>query len=181
MFFRQQLMEEAMGLYVGLDVSHKQTWICVIDDKGKTVAEGCSLTRASDVYGWLGNRVERADIVKMGLEAGNMSSWLYSGLTKLGMPVVCLESFQAHQFLSTQRNKTDKNDARGLAQLTRMGEGFLKLVTVRSQGNQEARALLGMREHLVSQKVSLENHIAGILKTIRSRRSARRHRARCFP
>ena len=93
-----------------------------------------------------------------------MSSWLYSGLTKLGMPVVCLESFQAHRFLSTQRNKTDKNDARGLAQLTRMGEGFLKLVTVRSQGNQEARALLGMREHLVSQKVSLENHIAGILK-----------------
>lgn len=81
-----------MGYYVGLDVSQKQTWICVVDDKGKTVAEGCSLTRASDVYGWLGNRVERTDIVKMGLEAGNMSSWLYSGLTKLGMPVVCLKS-----------------------------------------------------------------------------------------
>ncbi len=153
-----------MGLYVGLDVSQKQTWICVVDDKGKTVAEGCSLTRASDVYGWLGNRVEHANIERMGLEAGNMSSWLYSGLTKLGLPVVCLESFQAHRFLATQRNKTDKNDARGLAQLTRMGEGFLKLVTIRSQGNQEARALLNMREHLVGQKVSLENHIAGILK-----------------
>jgi transposase len=151
-------------LYVGLDVSQKQTWICVIDDKGKVVVEGCSLTRASDVYGWLGNRVDRAEIVKVGLEAGNMSSWLYSGLTKLGLPVVCLEAFQAHRFLSSQRNKTDKNDARGLAQLTRMGEGFLKLVTVRSQGNQEARALLMMREHLVRQKVDLENHIAGILK-----------------
>jgi transposase len=151
-------------LYVGLDVSQKQTWICVVDEKGKTVAEGCSLTRASDVYGWLGNRVNRDEIAKVGLEAGNMSSWLYSGLTKLGLPVACLEAFQAHRFLSTQRNKTDKNDARGLAQLTRMGEGFLKLVTVRSQGNQEARALLGMREHLTSQKVGLENHIAGILK-----------------
>ncbi len=43
-----------MGLYVGLEVSQKQTWSCVVDDKGKTVAEGCSLTRASDVYGWLG-------------------------------------------------------------------------------------------------------------------------------
>ena len=93
-----------------------------------------------------------------------MSSWLYSGLTKLSMPVAVLEAFQAHRFLATQRNKTDKNDARGLAQLTRMGEGFLKLVTVRSQGNQEARALLAMREHLTSQKVGLENHIAGILK-----------------
>jgi len=153
-----------MGLYVGLDVSQKQTWICVVDDKGKTVSEGCALTRASDIYGWLGNRVDRADIVKMGLEAGNMSSWLYSGLTKLGMPVAVLEAFQAHRFISTQRNKTDKNDARGLAQLTRMGEGFLKLVTVRSQGNQEARALLAMREHLAGQKVGLENHIAGILK-----------------
>lgn len=75
-----------------------------------------------------------------------------------------MEAFQAHRFISTQRNKTDKNDARGLAQLTRMGEGFLKLVTVRSQGNQEARALLMMREHLVRQKVDLENHISGILK-----------------
>ena len=54
-----------MAYYIGLDVSQKQTWICVVDDKGKTVAEGCSLTRAADVYGWLGNRVERADIVKV--------------------------------------------------------------------------------------------------------------------
>ena len=153
-----------MGLYVGLDVSQKQTWICIVDEKGKTVDEGCSLTRASDIYGWLGNRVGHDEIEKIGLEAGNMSSWLYSGLTKLGLPVACLEAFQAHRFLSTQRNKTDKNDARGLAQLTRMGEGFLKLVTIRSQGNQEARALLAMREHLTNQKVGLENHISGILK-----------------
>jgi transposase len=151
-------------LYVGLDVSQKQTWICVVDNKGKTVVEGCSLTRASDVHGWLGNRVDRGEIEKIGLEAGNMSSWLYSGLSKLGLPVVCLDTFQAHRFLSTQSNKTDKDDARGLAQLTRMGEGFLKLVTVRSQGNQEIRALLGMREHLVKQKNDLENHISGILK-----------------
>lgn len=151
-------------LYVGLDVSQKQTWICVIDDKGQTVVEGCALTRAQDVFGWLKNRVDNATIAKVGLEAGNMSSWLYSGLAKLGLPVVCLESFQAHRFLATQRNKTDKNDARGLAQFTRMGEGFLKLVTVRSQANQEVRALLGMREHLVKQKIDLENHISGILK-----------------
>src|ERR1022692_4528406 len=90
------LARETQMLYVGLDVSQKQTWICVVDDKGKTVAEGGSLTRASDVHGWLGNRVDRAEIAKIGMEAGNMSSWLYSGLSKLGLPVFCLETFQAH-------------------------------------------------------------------------------------
>lgn len=153
-----------MAYYVGLDVSQKQTWICVVDEKGAVVAQGGAFTRAEDIYGWLGNRVEHAQIVRVGLEAGNMSSWLYSGLTKLGMTVVCLEAFQAHRFLAAQRNKTDKNDAKGLAQLTRMGEGFLKLVTVRSQGNQEVRALIAMREHLMHQKIDLENHISGILK-----------------
>lgn len=153
-----------MPYYVGLDVSQKQTWICVVDDKGEVVAQGSAFTRAEDIHGWLGNRIDREYIVRIGLEAGNMSSWLYSGLTKLGMTVVCLEAFQAHRFLSVQRNKTDKNDARGLAQLTRMGEGFLKLVTVRSQSNQEVRALIAMREHLVHQKIDLENHISGILK-----------------
>lgn len=153
-----------MAYYVGLDVSQKQTWICVVDEKGQIAAQGGAFTRAEDIHGWLGNRVELSQIVRIGLEAGNMSSWLYSGLTKLGLTVVCLEAFQAHRFLAAQRNKTDKNDARGLAQLTRMGEGFLKLVTIRSQGNQEARALLAMREHLVHQKINLENHISGILK-----------------
>ena len=76
-----------------------------------------------------------------------------------------METFQAHRFLSTYRNKTDKNDARGLAQLLRMGgEDFLKFVTIRSQYAQETRALLFMRDHLVQNKVSLENHICGILK-----------------
>jgi transposase len=153
-----------MAYYVGLDVSQKSTSICVVDEKGKMVAEGAALSRAEDIHGWLGNRVEAAAVVNIGLEAGTLASWLYSGLVKLGRPVICLEAFQAHRFLSTQRNKTDKNDARGLAQLVRLGEDFLKLVTIRSQGNQEVRALLGMRQHLVDQKVSLENHISGILK-----------------
>ncbi len=107
-------LEDVNILYVGLDLSQKQTWICVIDEKGQAVAEGCALTRAQDVFGWLNNRVDDTTIAEVGLEAGNMSSWLHSGLAKLGLPVVCLESFQAHRFLATQRNKTDKNDARNL-------------------------------------------------------------------
>ncbi len=151
--------------YIGLDVSQKSTAICVIDGEGKQVCEGCALTRPADIYGWLNNRLDMSLSLKVGLEAGSMSSWLYTGLHKLGLEVVCMETFQAHRFLSTYRNKTDKNDARGLAQLLRMGgDSFLKLVTIRSQSAQETRALLIMRDHLVHHKVGLENHICGILK-----------------
>jgi len=154
-----------MAYYIGLDVSQKTTAICIIDDAGKVVVQGSALSRPSDIYGWIGNRVAVPEIAKVGLESAGISAWLYTGLTKAGLPVLCLEAFQAHRFLATQRNKTDKNDARGLAQLVRMGgEDFLKLVTVRSQTSQEARALLVMRQHLVEHKVNLENHISGILK-----------------
>ena len=68
-----------------------------------------------------------------------------------------LETFQAHRFLATFRNKTDKNDAHGLAQLVRMGgEDFLRVVKVRSIGAQETRTMLSVRYHLVTQKVALE-------------------------
>ena len=153
-----------MKYYIGLDVSQKSTALCVIEETGKIFAEGNSLSRPQDIVGWISNRVAQADVGKVVLEAGNLSSWLYTGLHKAGLPVVCLEAFHAHRFLATQRNKTDKNDARGLAQLARLGEGFMRVVTVRSQASQETRALLAMRHHLVSQKVSLENHIAGVLK-----------------
>ncbi|MEM9452387.1 MAG: IS110 family transposase [Cyanobacteria bacterium P01_E01_bin.6] len=151
--------------YVGLDVSQKQTSICVLDSKGKIIAEGKCLTRPGDIFGWLKNRVDLEASLRVALESGTMSSWLHGGLCQHGLNVVVLETFQAHRFLATFRNKTDKNDARGLAQLLRLGgEDFLKVVIVRSQAAQETRALLAMRDYLVSQKVSLENHIAGILK-----------------
>jgi transposase len=143
-------MEDYMAYYIGLDVSQKSTAICVVDDSGKVVAQGSALSRPGDISGWIHNRLAVEEIAKVGLEASTLSSWLYTGLVKAGFPVLCLEAFQAHRFLATQRNKTDKNDVRGLAQLVRMGgEDFLKLVVVRSQASQEMRALLAMRQHLV--------------------------------
>lgn len=155
----------AFDYYVGLDVSQRTTSICVIDHQGKKQYEGKCNTRPDDIRGWLLNRVEEGTVLRIGLEAGTMSSWLYSGLTRFGFDVVCMETLQAHRFLKTYRNKTDKNDARGLAQLLRMGgEDFLKVVQIRSQAAQETRVLLAMRDHLVTQKLSLENHISGVLK-----------------
>lgn len=153
-----------MEYYIGLDVSQRQTAVCIIDDKGVRVAESKVLTVPRDIYAWIVKQVDVGHIVKVGHEAGAMSFWLQTELTQLGLPMVCLEAFQAAALLETQRNKTDKNDARGLAQIVRMGGGFVRPVIMRSQSNQEARALLTIRQYLVDQKVGLENNITGSLK-----------------
>ena len=146
--------------FVGLDISQKSTSICVTDSNGKRLHEGAALSRPQDIYGWLSNRIdlETADI-RVGLEAGTLSAWLHRGLSELGLQLTMLETFQAHRFLATFRNKTDKNDAHGLAQLLRMGgEDFLRVVKVRSIGAQETRTMLSIRYHLVTQKVSRKSH-----------------------
>ncbi len=154
-----------MEYFIGLDVSQRQTAICVLDGEGEVFAEGKATTEPGAIHGWLAAKsVHVGSIVKAGLEAGAMSHWLSTGLKEMGWPIVCLETFQAHRFLKTCRNKTDKNDARGLAQLIRMGGAFIRPVAIRSQVNQEARMLLTLRESLVHQKVKLENNITGSLK-----------------
>ena len=153
-----------MEYYIGLDVSQRQTAICIVDGKGSLVKEGKTVTTPSDIYAWITKHIDPKLIKTVGLEAGAMSAWLYTELSKVGLPMLCMESFQAAEFLKAQRNKTDKNDARGLAQLVRMGGEFIKPVLIRNQSNQEARTLLTMRHFLVGQKVDLENNITGTLK-----------------
>lgn len=163
--FSQHTKEAEMEYYVGLDVSQRQTAVCVVDGQGKKVAEGKILTLPNDIHGWLTTKIaDLKTLARVGLEAGAMSNWLYTELTKLGLPMICLEAYQAHQFLKSNRNKTDKNDARGLAQLVRMGGDFIRPVTVRAQIRQEDRMLLTLRQNLVKQKLSLENAITGSLK-----------------
>jgi transposase len=153
-----------MAYYIGLDISQRETAICIINENGERVKEGKALTVPSDIYGWIIKQVDVGDIIRVGHEAGAMSFWLQTELTKHGLPIVCMEAFQASALLETQRNKTDKNDARGLAQIVRMGGSFIRPVVVRSQNNQEARMLLTIRQHLVEQKVALENNITGSMK-----------------
>ena len=153
--------------YVGLDVSQRKTAICVINSFGDIIHETSVSSDPQSLHKWLEKRIVNAgsQSIRVGLEAGSLSHWLQSGLCQLGYEVVCLETFQAHRFLTTFRNKTDKNDARGLAQLLRMGgEQYLRIVQLKSQKSQETRTLLSNRNHLVKFKVSLENHISGSLK-----------------
>jgi len=154
-----------MNFYIGLDISQRKTAICVVDDKGKIVVEGSSLTLPSDIYNWLvGKSVDLAAVQNVCLEAGAMTSFIYKGLEALGLPVVCVEAFQAHQFLKAQRNKTDKNDARGLAQYIRMGGDYIRPVIVKDTITQEDRMLLTLRQKYVTQKIAIENSITGVLK-----------------
>lgn len=153
-----------MEYYIGLDVSQRQTAICIVNGDGARVVEGKAFTDPAAIHAWVTKRVDLALIRKVGLEAGAMSAWLYTELSNLDFPMLCLEAFQAAEFLKAQRNKTDRNDARGLAQMVRMGGDFIKPVIIRSQSSQEARALLTMRQFLVGQKTSLENNIVGTLK-----------------
>lgn len=153
-----------MAFYIGLDVSQRRTAICIIDADGGIVAEGKAFTSPAEIYAWLARHADVTLIRKVGIEAGGMSFWLHTGLSERGLPMLCLEAYQAAQLLKTQRNKTDKNDARGLAHIVRMGGSFLKPVMMRSRSSQELRTLLTMRQYLVAQRIGIENNITGILK-----------------
>ncbi len=153
-----------MDYFIGLDVSQRRTAICIVDVEGETVAEGTALTSPPDIHHWIAKHIDVGLVRRTGLEAGSMSFWLHTELAGMGLPMICLEAFQAAQLLKTQRNKTDRNDARGLAQIVRLGGRFLRSVEVRSKSSQEMRTLLTMRQYLVSQKVGLQNNMTGLLK-----------------
>lgn len=153
-----------MDYFIGLDVSQRRTAVCIVDVDGKVAVEGSTITSPSEIYRWIEKHIEIETVRRVGLEAGAMSFWLHTELAGQGLPMVCLEAFQAAQLLKTQRSKTDKNDARGLAQIIRLGGHFLRTVEVRSRSNQEMRMLLTMRQYMVSQKIGLQNSITGLLK-----------------
>jgi transposase len=108
-----------MPHYAALDVSNEQTAIHVIDEAGRTVWRG---KRASDPEA-LAEALRRhaPDLVRVGLETGFLTPWLYHSLKAVGLPVVCIEARHARAATALQRNKTDANDAETLAQLVRTG------------------------------------------------------------
>ncbi|CAM4027698.1 Transposase, truncated [Paracoccus yeei] len=107
-----------MKHYAGLDVSVKETSICIVDEDGRICRELKVTSHPVDISRGLngaGVRLER-----IGLEAGPLSQWLFEGLAKAGLPAICIETRHAKAFLKAQVNKTDRNDARGIAQMMRV-------------------------------------------------------------
>lgn len=147
-----------MDYYAGLDVSLEKTHICVLDRDGAVIHEMTAPSSAEAISEALAKAPTCARVV---FETGRMAPMLYHGLAELGVPVVCIESRQAYQALKTlATHKTDRNDARGLAQLARTG--FFKPVHVKSLPSHAVRALIMARKKLVGQRVTLENQIRGL-------------------
>jgi len=146
-----------MNYYAALDVSLRSVHLWVIDTDGEIQAEGQvdSAAEAIDLF------LRKLDlpITSIGLEAGTLTQYLTYGLRDAGYQVVCMEVRQVKVALSAMRNKTDKNDARGIAQLLRTG-GYSP-VYIKSIESHQIRALLSSRKAVLKKCVDLENEIRG--------------------
>jgi transposase len=147
--------------YVGLDVSLETTSICIIDHGGAAVWRGKCSTEPEAIRQAV--RDHAPALVRVGLETGQLSNWLTLQLRKQGLPVVCLDARHAKAALSMQVNKTDANDAHGLAQVVRTG--WFREVAIKSMDAQALRMLMVARAQLVSQRQAIANNIRGLLKT----------------
>jgi transposase len=150
-----------MTYYVGLDVSQKMTAICVVDDAGCRHWRGQCSTAPEQIERAVRRHVQGD--ARIGVETGPMTPWLVHELRDLGLDIVCLDARHARAALKMQINKTDQNDAEGLAQIMRTG--WYRSVHVKSFDSHRARSLLGARAQLVGMTTRLSNHIRGVLKT----------------
>lgn len=151
-----------MEQYVGLDVSMEETSVCIIDKNGAVIFEGEVLTQPEAIAALLRQRA--ANVVRVAFEAGALSSWLWHELKASGFPVVCLDARHAKAALSMRLNKSDRNDARGLAELVRMG--WYREARVKSMESRYIRALLIARAKMVDLKRDIENQMRGLLKSL---------------
>ena len=143
-------------------MSLKETAVCIVDDTGMIVFERMVPTDPQVIAKCL---VKHAPgLERFGLESGPTSAWLWREFRELGLPVICLDSRHAHRVLSMKRNKNDRNDARGLADLVRMG--WYREARVRSIDAQFVRSLLLSRQQLLQSRRAIENQIRGALKTL---------------
>lgn len=149
-----------MKYYAGLDVSVKETSVCIVDETDAICREIKVLSHPEDLVQAL--KSSSWQFVRIGLEAGPLSQWLFSGLAEAGLPAICIETRHAKAFLKAQVNKTDRNDARGIAQMMRVG--LYKPVHVKILASQEIRALLGGRRTLQAKLIDIENSIRGLLR-----------------
>ena len=163
-----------MEYYVGLDVSLKATRICVVDGGGRSVWEGIADTQPE----MIADRLARfsGELILVGLETGSISPWLYRSLRGLGLPVVCMDARRAADAVKARSVKTDKADARALAEM--LQTGWYGQVHVKSEDSHRHRALLGARDQLVTNKRMLCGQIRGLLRpfgiTVKARMGAKR-------
>jgi len=149
-----------MTYYAALDVSLRSVHVCVIDDSGEIHSEIKLSSEVEDLVTFL--RDLDYEICAVGFEAGTLTQYFTYGLQSAGFEVICMEARQVKAALSAMRNKTDKHDARGIAQILR--SGWYSRVHVKSLESHQIRALLSSRKAVLSKCVDLENEIRGLFK-----------------
>ena len=149
-----------MDHFAGLDVSVKETSVCIVDDTGRIVREAKVASEPEALLAVLKNPAYH--IKRIGLEAGPLSQWLYSALAEAGLPVICVETRHMRAVLKAQINKTDRNDARGIAQMMRVG--LYRPVHVKTLRSQKLRMLLTHRKLLQAKAIVIENDLRSTLR-----------------
>jgi transposase len=149
-----------MDHFAGLDVSVKETSLCIVDDAGRIVRE---VKVSSEPEALLAVLTNPACLFKrIGLEAGPLSQWLFSALAEAGLPVICVETRHMRAVLKAHINKTDRNDARGIAQMMRVG--LYRPVHVKTLRSQKQRMLLTHRKLMQSKAIAIENDLRATLR-----------------
>jgi transposase len=149
-----------MEHYAGIDVSLESSSVCVVDASGKIVRESKVASEPAALIGWFATL--GFALARIGLEAGPLSQWLYVAMQQEGLAVELLETRHVRNAFKAMPVKTDRNDARGIAQLMRLG--WFRPVHCKSLAAQEVRAVLTARKLVQSKLRDVENSVRGILR-----------------
>src|SRR4051812_17662872 len=149
-----------MKYFAGMDVSLEETAICIVDETGAIMKE----IRAASEPEALADALSAAGLPleRVGLEACSLTAWLHDGLRAAGWPALCIETRQANAAMKTMPNKTDRNDARALAQIMRTG--WYRQVHVKSRQCRLWRSLLVARRTVLNEMRSIENVVRAVLR-----------------
>jgi transposase len=148
--------------FAGLDVSLEETAVCVVDEAGRIVREARLASEPEVLVAFL--RSFGMIMERVGLEACSLTAWLQQGLSAEGIPAICIEARQAKAAMSGMPNKTDRNDARGIAQIMRTG--WYRAVHVKNSLCRSWRALLTARRALLNKRRDVENSIRALLREV---------------
>src|SRR6202795_2315053 len=149
-----------MDHYAGIDVSMEYSSVCVVDGTGKVVREGKVASEVGALIGWFSSL--GLNLVRIGLEAGPLSQWLFAGMRDGGLVVELLETRHVRNAFKTMPVKTDRKDARGIAELMRLG--WFRPVHCKSMEAQETRALLTARKLVQKMLHEVEMNLRGVLR-----------------
>ncbi len=149
-----------MEHYAGIDVSLDTVSVCIVDGTGKVLLEAKVVCEPAALVTWF----RKLDFVpeRIGMEAGPLSQWLHAGMREEGFAVELLETRHVRTAFKTMPVKTDRKDARGIAQLMRMG--WFRPVHCKSVHAQEMRALLTTRKLVLNKRIDIEMGLRGILR-----------------